>query len=83
MNIEARILKIKAVAILLGISPSTIRRLERRGLFPRRVKFPGSVRTGWMATDITAYLEGLKVESQRQQLVHSTTWRAGKPNQSN
>jgi len=50
------ILRFPEVKALSGLSRSTIWRLEREGLFPRRVQLsPNAV--GWKKSDISQWLE--------------------------
>jgi prophage regulatory protein len=53
-----RILRIKDVQDLMGISRSTIWRLEQRGLFPLRRQLGARI-VGWLEGDIDAWLESL------------------------
>lgn len=50
-----RIVRRAECADLVGLHPSTIRRLEMRGQFPRRVKIT-QVLIGWRLDEIEAWL---------------------------
>lgn len=51
---EDRIIRVREVVIICGVSRDTIRRMEQRGQFPRRVKIGGSV--GWRLSEIRQWL---------------------------
>lgn len=46
----------------VGLSPTTVWRLERAGKFPRRIKISEHV-VGWLRRDIEAWLEERAAES--------------------
>lgn len=46
----------KELRALTGLSLTTLWRMEREGLFPRRVQLSAS-RVGWMRADIEAWME--------------------------
>lgn len=52
---SARIIRRAECAELIGVHPSTIRRLEMRGQFPRRLKITEYL-VGWRLSDIERWL---------------------------
>lgn len=55
LPLRARMLRLREVTNRTGLSGTTIWRLERKGLFPRRRRIsPG--RVGWLEQDIEDYL---------------------------
>lgn len=56
-QMEMRILREPKVVTMVGISRSTIWRMEKDGLFPKRLKIsPGAI--GWLEKDINEWIEG-------------------------
>jgi prophage regulatory protein len=53
-----KILRIREVLSLTGLSQSTVLRYERRGRFPQRVRM-GTATVGWLETDILAWIKAL------------------------
>ena len=53
-DVPDRALTPDAVATLLGVSPSTVRRLVRRGLLPPPIRVGDSPR--WLASELAAWL---------------------------
>jgi predicted DNA-binding transcriptional regulator AlpA len=51
----SRILRRAEVAEMIGLHPSTMRRLEMRGQFPRRLKITETL-IGWRLDEIRAWL---------------------------
>lgn len=43
---------------VVGLSPSTVVRLEEAGKFPARIRIGGSV--GWLKPDVEAFFQGQK-----------------------
>ena len=63
MEYPMKMLRQQEVVDRVGYSPMHLRRLEARGVFPRRVKLsPGGVAVGWVEAEIEAYLEGRVAE---------------------
>lgn len=54
-----RVLRRSEVARITGLSPDTIRRLERRGQFPARVQI-GPSAVGWREDEVRAWVDGLE-----------------------
>ena len=52
-----RILRLREVVERTGLSSSTIWRLERRAMFPRRRQI-APARVGWLESEIDAYIAG-------------------------
>jgi predicted DNA-binding transcriptional regulator AlpA len=52
---QARALKIRDVEAITKLTASTIRRLERKGKFPKRRRLGGSV--FWLADEVSDFLE--------------------------
>lgn len=66
---------------LVGFSDSTRERLEKRHLFPKRIKVPGSRRTLYLEEEIHQYVESLKRNrdiSGSLSIPYTKTWRAGR-----
>lgn len=53
-----RILRLKDVTAISGMSPATIYRKEKAGLFPLRVSLGGGT-VGWIETEINQWFEEL------------------------
>ena len=49
-----RLIRVREATRITGVSRDTLRRLEQRGQFPRRVKIGGSV--GWRLSEIRQWL---------------------------
>jgi prophage regulatory protein len=58
----SKILRLKAVLELTGLSRSSIYLQIARGTFPRQVSL-GARAVGWLESDISAWLEGLQKAS--------------------
>lgn len=71
-----RLIKCNELIGILGVSRSTIDRMEKRGELPKRVRV-SSNRIGWLESDIQQHFEKLKAGNQLPTLAHSRTWRAG------
>ena len=56
-----RILPIYEVEKLTNLSRSTISRLEKKGIFPKRVKL-GTHRIGWNSEDIQRWMKNLSIK---------------------
>ena len=54
-----RILSLEAVLERVPVSRTTLWRMERAGLFPRRVQVSAN-RVGWIETDVEAWVDGRK-----------------------
>jgi prophage regulatory protein len=54
-----RVLSQQAVLARVPVSRTTLWRMERAGLFPRRIQVSTN-RVGWIETDVDAWLEGRK-----------------------
>lgn len=55
MSQDERNLRLPAVRKISGLSTSTIWRLEREGLFPKRRKI-GKRAVGWLLSDVNAWV---------------------------
>ena len=55
------LLRIKAVAKLVGCSPSTIYRHVEAGLFPKPVRYGVKI-TAWRSEDIEAWIESISAK---------------------
>lgn len=73
-----KVIGIREVAKILNISVSTIRRLERRGLFIRKLRIPGSIRIGYLSSDLQKYLLSLENNQNATALAFTSTWRRQK-----
>lgn len=51
-----RIIRKPELLGIVGVSDTTIWRMEKKGLFPKRIRLGGNS-TGWLATEINAWLE--------------------------
>ncbi|MCK4414548.1 MAG: AlpA family phage regulatory protein [Candidatus Eisenbacteria sp.] len=60
------ILRRKETCRFVGLSDSTIRRLEIRGKFPRRVKLTERL-IGWRRCDLEAWVQARRAPAQRRQ----------------
>lgn len=61
------ILREKEVIKLVGLSRTSLWRRERLGTFPRRVKLgAGGRASGWLRSDLEAWLQGLKEQGPHQ-----------------
>lgn len=58
---SAALLRIRAVIGMTGLSRSTIYRLGRAGKFPAGIKLTERT-TGWLATEIEAWIEARRAE---------------------
>lgn len=58
---QKRFLRKPAVKEITGLSPSTVRRLEMAGQFPKRVKLSKAA-VGWLESDVMAWVESRKTE---------------------
>ncbi|MDR1310500.1 MAG: AlpA family phage regulatory protein [Burkholderiaceae bacterium] len=56
MSKQMQILRIKQVQERTGLSKSTIWRLCRKGEFPKSFPIGGSKCTGWLASEIDAFI---------------------------
>ena len=56
-----KILTISEVESLTNLSRSTIRRLENKDIFPKRVKL-GSCRVGWLSEEIESWINQIKLK---------------------
>jgi len=54
-----RVLSLQAVLGLVPVSRVTLWRMERAGLFPKRIQISPN-RVGWMESDVDAWLEERK-----------------------
>ncbi len=52
---EKKIMRLPEVSRAVGLSDSTISRLEREGLFPKRRKLSAGA-VGWLAEEIDAWI---------------------------
>ena len=55
--IQDRFLRFGAVAEMIGLSRSTIWRMEQRGEFPKRVQLGGNS-VAWRASDLARWMSG-------------------------
>lgn len=78
MNQQDKIIKLKPVCEIVGISASTIRRLIRKGSFPGPIAIPGTTRKGWSLNQINQYLEQIRAPQKESALPHVKTWRTDK-----
>lgn len=53
---QKRFIRKPAVKEITGLSPSTVRRLEMAGEFPKRVKLSKAA-VGWLESDVLAWVE--------------------------
>jgi len=58
---QVRIRRKPWVTEVTGLSPSTYRRLEMAGQFPKRIKLSKSA-VGWIEADVLAWVESRKAE---------------------
>lgn len=58
---EVRIIRKPRVNEITGLSPSTYRRLEKAGQFPKRIKLSKAA-VGWIEADVLAWVETRKNE---------------------
>ena len=58
---QVRIIRKPRVTEITGLSPSTYRRLELAGEFPKRVKLSKAA-VGWIEADVLAWVEARKAE---------------------
>uniref|UniRef100_I2Q576 Putative transcriptional regulator n=1 Tax=Desulfovibrio sp. U5L TaxID=596152 RepID=I2Q576_9BACT len=56
---QKRFIRKPAVKEITGLSPSTVRRLEMAGEFPKRVKLSKAA-VGWLESDVLAWVESRK-----------------------
>lgn len=61
-NMNQKIFRPAEVVSLTGLSLSTIKRLEQRGEFPRRIKLSLKA-IGWKSVDIQNWIESKKGEA--------------------
>jgi prophage regulatory protein len=54
-----RVLRLHAVLDRVPVSRTTLWRMERAGLFPRRIQVSTN-RVGWIEADVNAWVEGRK-----------------------
>lgn len=78
MTEQDKIIKIRYVVEVTGLSTSTIRRLVKLGKFPAPVAIPGTTRKGWSQHAINEYVNKITNKSQSQVLAHNKTWRTTK-----
>jgi len=57
---QKRFIRKPAVREITGLSPSTVRRLEMAGEFPKRVKLSKAA-VGWLEADVLAWVEARKM----------------------
>ena len=54
---DNRLMRASEVAAIAGVTRETIRRLEKNGDFPRRIKMsPDGKAVGWLASEVEAWL---------------------------
>lgn len=58
---DVRIIRKPRVAEITGLSPSTVRRLEMAGQFPKRLKLSKSA-VGWVESEVVAWVEARQRE---------------------
>lgn len=71
----------REVRSVVGFSDSTFGRLERKQLFPKRVKIPGSRRAMYLEEEILQYVEDLRARrdaESSQAIPYTKTWRASR-----
>lgn len=51
-----RILRLKQILDLVGLSRSTVLRLEGRGAFPRKFNIGGARAVGWYEAEVAAWI---------------------------
>jgi prophage regulatory protein len=60
-EMQKRFIRKPAVKEITGLSPSTVRRLEMAGEFPKRVKLSKAA-VGWLESDVLAWVEARKAD---------------------
>lgn len=61
---QRKIIRPKQLAHELGISSTSLWRMEKRGELPPRIQISGQL-VGWLESDITAFLESKRVGGSR------------------
>lgn len=57
-----RLIRLKELVQLTGLSPSTIRRQEKLGTFPKRAKIANGRAIAWLESSINAWLKQFSQE---------------------
>ncbi|MBT4081434.1 MAG: AlpA family phage regulatory protein [Gammaproteobacteria bacterium] len=52
-----KILRMKDLIFILRVSPSSIRRWESQGKFPKSFSIGGSRSVGWLASEVDAFIQ--------------------------
>ncbi len=61
-----KVLKLKDVLIKTSLSKNTLLRLEREGVFPRRIKItPEGTRQGWIEEDVDNWIKARRGDSEQ------------------
>jgi prophage regulatory protein len=64
MEAQERIISKRELRSLVSLSDTQIRRLEKKGTFPKRILL-GLGRVGWLASEVQAWIEDRKAERDR------------------
>ena len=54
---NVRILRLKQVATMVGLAKSSIYRKIQEGTFPSPIKLGGARASGWLSTEVVAWIE--------------------------
>jgi prophage regulatory protein len=54
---NARILRLKQVAAMVGLAKTSIYRKIQEGTFPSPIKLGGARASGWLSTEVVAWIE--------------------------